>query len=136
MKRKLITLGVLLGVLGAASLLVVLLGGDGEAAGGTQAIEVQQYTTPDGVVEVLATVSQELNVPATADGAKDVTFECVDGQDEVVLRSQQPWPLLSDGNPPAPHVHQPASPQELRRLAKCRFPGTKPALEGRVGLAR
>ena len=135
MTRKLVTLGVLLGVLGAGSLLLVLLGGSDEV-GGTQAIVVEQYTTPDGVVEVLATVTQEINVPATAGGAKSVAFECIDGEGEVVLRSRQQWPLLSDGDPPAPHVHQPASPEELRGLSSCRFPDTKPVLEGRVGLAR
>lgn len=129
------TLGVLVGALAGGSLLVVLLGG-GEEAGSTQAIEVSQDTTPDGVVEVLVTVPQELNVPATAKGAANVTFECVDGDGETVLRSQQSWPLLSDGDPPAPHVHQPASPEELQRLSKCRFPDTEPVLEGRVGLAR
>jgi len=134
-KRKLVTLGVLLAVLAGGSLLVALVGAGGES-GDAQAIVVEQFTTPDGVVEVLVTVSQELNVPATAGGAKNVVFECVDGKDEVVLNSQQSWPLLSDGDPPAPHVHQPATPEELQQLSKCRFPDTKPVLEGRVGLAR
>lgn len=136
MKRKLITLGALVAVLGLGSLLLVLLGGDGDGGGGAQAIVVEQYTTPDGAVEVLATVTDEINVPETAGGAQTASFECLDGEGEVVVRSQQPWPLQSDGDPPAPHVHQPVSPQELRRLAKCRFPDTEPRLEGRVGLAR
>ena len=71
MKRKLVTLGVLLAVLAGGSLLVALVGAGGES-GDAQAIVVEQFTTPDGVVEVLVTVSQELNVPATAGGAKNV----------------------------------------------------------------
>ena len=130
------TLGVLLVLLGGGVLLLVLLGGGGGGAGATQPIKIEQYTTPEGLVEVLVTVSDEVNVPKTAGGAQTVAFECVDPKGEVVLRSQQTWPLLSDGDPPAPHVHQPASPEELRRLAECRFPETTPRLEGRVGLAR
>ena len=76
MKRKLVTLGVLLAVLAGGSLLV----GAGGESGDAQAIVVEQFTTPDGVVEVLVTVSQELNVPATAEGAENVSFECVEGR--------------------------------------------------------
>ena len=65
MKRKQVTLGVLLAVLAGGSLLVALVGAGGES-GSAQAIVVEQFTTPDGVVEVLVTVSPELNVPETA----------------------------------------------------------------------
>ncbi len=135
MRAKLVTLVVLVAVLGIGSLLLVLLGGD-EEAGGAQNIIVEQATTPDGLVEVLVTVPDEINVPETANGQTTVRFECVDAQGEAVLGSQQQWPLLSDGDPPAPHVHQPASPEEIARLSECRFPETSPVLEGRVGLAR
>ena len=136
MQRKLITLAVLLAVLGAGSLALVLLGDDGDAAGDVRAIEVEQFTTPEGLMEILVTVSDEVNVPETAGGATTVSFECLDSEDEVVLQSQQTWPLSSDGTPPAAHVHQPASPTELRQVAKCRFPDLTPRLEGRLGLNR
>ena len=128
------TLAVLLGALAVGSVLVVVLG-DG-ASGAQELLKVEQATTPDGGLEVLVTVPTDINVPATAGGATTVLFECVNSQGEVVIGSRQGWPLASDGDPPAPHVHQPVSPRQLSGLSTCRFPETKPRLEGRVGLAR
>ena len=107
MRRKLVTLAVLLAVLGAGSLALVLLGGGGDAAGDARAIEVEQFTTPEGLMEILVTVSDEVNVPETAAGAPTASFECLDSENEVVLRSQQTWPLSS------------VSPSSTRRRRSC-----------------
>ena len=130
-----VTLGVLLAVLGAGSALVVLLG-DGGGSNGEALLKVEQAVTPDGGVEILVTVPTDINVAETARGQTTVIFECLDSGGQVVIRSRQGWPLVSDGNPPAPHVHQPATPEEVSGLSTCRFRDTDPKLEGRVGLGR
>lgn len=127
------TFGVLLALLAGGSLLIVLLaGGDASA----RPIAVERATTPDGLQELLITVSDEINVPATTDGRETVDLTCRDARGEAVIGAQHQWPLLKDGEPPAPHIHQPASLEELNTVAECRIEGTDPVLEGRVGLAR
>lgn len=136
MRAKLVTLVVLATVLGIGSLLLLLPGDDDGEPGRAQSIAVEQVTTPQGTVELLVTISEELNVPATAAGAQSARLECLDAAGDVVLSSQQPWPLMIEESFPVPHLHQPASPEELSRLSECRFPETEPPLEGRVGPAQ
>lgn len=126
---------VLLVLLVGASVLIVVAGGDsdGESSG---SITVQQAPTSQGGAEVLVTVPDDLNVPATNGGNTLVDLVCTDDAGGTVLRSKQPWPFLKDGDPPAAHAHQPASPDELKSIARCELVGTEPELSGELGLAR
>lgn len=132
-RSKWTTFAVLLALLGGGSLLIVLLGG-GDAEG--RPIEVERAVAATGIQELLITVSDEANVPATTDGEELVDLICTDARGEMVVRGQHQWPLISDGEPPEPHIHQAASLQELDEIARCRIEGTDPLLQGRVGLAR
>lgn len=134
MDRKWITFAVLLVLLLAGTALIALLGGDGEGA--TEGMTAEQAPTPEGGVELLITVSDELNVPETVDGAETVELVCTDGSGANVIQVRQGWPLERDGDPPAPHIHQPASPQELQTINRCELLGTDPPLSGKMGLAR
>jgi len=87
-------------------------------------------------VELLVTVSDELNVPDTVDGASTVEMVCADDSGASVVQARHSWPLQRDGDPPAPHVHQPASAQELQTIDECELRGTQPLLSGKMGLAR
>jgi len=44
------------------------------------------------------------------------------------------WPFIEEPNYPQPHTHQPASTQDLARIASCRVTGTTVRLEGRMRL--
>jgi len=132
--RKWITFAVLLALLVAGSALVAVSSGGDDAGSGT--ITVEQAPTSDGGVELLVTVSDELNVPDTVDGAATVELVCVNDAGASVIQARHSWPLERDGDPPAPHVHQPASPQELQTIDECELRGTDPPLSGKLGLAR
>ena len=126
------TFVVLLIVLGGVSAAIAVFGGGSS----TPAIDVRQAPLPGGGVELLVTVSDEVNVADTTGGEELVTLICTDAAGGDVVRSQQTWPLSRDGDPPAPHVHQPVSEAELCSIAACRLEGTDPELSGEVGLAR
>lgn len=124
---------VLLILLASGSGLILALGGD-DGSGGS--LKVEQAPTPEGGVELLATVPDRLNVPETAGGRTQVDLVCTNEKGDEVVRARQAWPLLKDGDPPLPHVHHPASPTELKAIARCRLVGTEPELSGELGLAR
>lgn len=135
MDRKWITFAVLLALLVAGSALIAVTGGD-DGSGDAGSIQVQQAPLPGGGVELLVTVSDELNVPETVDGAATVELVCTDDSGANVIQARHSWPLERDGDPPAPHVHQPASPRELQTIGECELRGTDPPLAGELGLAR
>ena len=116
---------------GGSALIVALGGGDSSPP-----ITVKQAATPDGGVEVLVTVSDDVNVAETTGGEPFVDVVCNDSAGEVVVRARNAWPLLKDGNPPAPHAHQAVAPEEIKTIARCRLVGTQPELSGELGLAR
>lgn len=125
---------VLLIVLVGASLVIVAVGAGGDGSSGS--ITVAQAPTPEGGVEVLVTVPDPLNVLETTGGEAVVDLVCTDDAGGTVVRARQTWPFLKDGNPPAAHAHQPASPAELKTIARCELVGTEPKLAGELGLAR
>ena len=127
------TFAVLLILLVGATALIVAAGGGEDSS---SSITVQQAPTPEGGVEVLVTVPDDLNVLATTNDRTAVDLVCADDAGETVLRSRQSWPLLKDGDPPAAHAHQEASPAELRSIARCKLVGTEPELSDDMGLAR
>ena len=84
--------------------------------------------------ELLVSVDSKLNVANTAENGRTVGLECVDGQNRKVLSARVEWPFIEEPNYPLPHTHQPASSQDLARIAECRLTGTTVRLEGRTRL--
>jgi len=128
--RRWLTFAVLLVLLVGVSALVALLGPAGDEA--STRLELRRATAANGFPELLVTVADEFNEPATTDGRATVGLVCRDRAGEVVLEARHEWPLLNDGDPPAPHVHQPAGKGELARIDRCRLTGTTVALRGRL----
>lgn len=116
---------------GASGLIVVLQGSDDVDA----TLQLQRATAVNGLPELLVTIADETNDPDTAGGRATVGFECRDAGGELVIQARHGWPLENDGDPPAPHIHQPATERELARIAMCRVVGTEVALRGRLAPA-
>ncbi len=134
MDRKWVTFVVLFFVLAGGSALIAIAGGSSGGDGGT--LKVEQAQLPGGGVEILVTVPEDINVPDTTNGKTSVDLVCTDDGGDTVVRARQTWPLLRDGDPPAPHAHQPTTPAEIKSVARCRITGTKPELSAELGLAR
>lgn len=132
MDRRWLTFLVLLVLLAGASGLIVLLQGSG---GGDPILQLQRATAVNGLPELLVTITDETNDPDAAGGRETVEFECRDEGGELVIQARHGWPLEKDGEPPAPHIHQPATEQELAQIRTCRVIGTEMALRGRLAAA-
>jgi hypothetical protein len=123
------------------TVLSLLLAGTAPLAGcgedeATRSIEIQQVPLPDGKIDLVLTVSEDLNTPETTDGAARVTVICRDSAGSAVVRSRRRWPFRKDGNPRLPHAHLLMAPDKVTSITKCAITGTSPKLEGRVGLGR
>lgn len=129
MERKWLTFAVLAAGLVVVSLLVGLTA-DGGSTG--PPLQLQRSTAADGRPELLITVAEDVNRESNARGPV-VDLKCRDARGGVVIEAQHEWPLLSDGSPPLPHVHQPASQIELARSTAARSPG--PRSSSRAGWA-
>lgn len=132
MDRRWLTFLVLLVLLAGASGLIVVLQGEED---GPATLQLQRATAVNGLPELLVTISDETNDPDGAGGRETVGFECRDPQGELVIQARHGWPLEKDGDPPAPHIHQPATDPELARIRTCRVIGTTVALRGRLAPA-
>jgi hypothetical protein len=132
MDRRWLTFLVLLVLLVGASGLIVLLQGSDEA---DTTLQLQRATAVNGLPELLVTIADETNDPEIAGGREIVGFECRDGRGERVIQARHAWPLENDGDPPAPHIHQPVTERELARIRTCRVIGTEVALRGRLAPA-
>ncbi len=114
--------------------LTVLVGcGDSEQ---TRAIKIDQVPLPDGKIDLVLTVTEDLNTLDTTSGSAQVLVTCGDNSGTPTVRSRQRWPLLKDGDPPLPHVHLILPPSKARATAVCTIGGTSPKLVGRPGLGR
>ena len=131
MNRKWLTFAVLAAGLVAVSLVVGLTSGGGSSGG--PPLQLERATAADGRPELLVTVSDSVNVASNALGPT-VDLKCVDGNAGTVIDARHAWPLESDGDPPAPHIHQPASQIELGKIDRCEVTGTKVELSGRLGI--
>jgi hypothetical protein len=128
--RKWLTFGVLAAGLVAVSLLVGLSSGGGSTG---PPLQLERATATDGRPELLVTVSDSVNVESNARGPT-VGLKCRDGKGAMVLDARHTWPLERDGEPPAPHIHQPASQIELSKIDRCQITGTRVELAGRLGI--
>ena len=50
------------------------------------------------------------------------------------MQAHVEWPFIEEPNYPLPHTHQPATDQEIARIAECRVTGTTVPLTGRMRL--
>ncbi|HZI92067.1 MAG TPA: hypothetical protein VFD31_10645 [Thermoleophilaceae bacterium] len=130
MERKWLTVAVLAAGLVVVSLLVGLTA-DGGSSG--PPLQLERATAVDGRPELLITVAEDVNRESNARGPV-VDLKCRDARGGVVIEAQHEWPLLSDGSPPLPHVHQPASQIESGKIDRCEITGTKVELTGRLGI--
>ena len=130
MDRKWLTFAVLAAGLVVVSLLVGL-SADGGSTG--PPLQLERAPGADGRPELLVTVSDSVNVASNARGPT-VALKCRDGRGGQVIDARHAWPLERDGDPPAPHIHQPASPIELGKIERCEITGTKVELTGRLGI--
>lgn len=122
------------GVLAAGLVVVSLLVGLSADGGSTgPPLQLERAPGTDGRPELLVTVSDNVNVASNARGST-VDLKCRDGKGAMVLDARHTWPLEKDGDPPAPHIHQPASPIELGKIDRCEITGTKVELSGRLGI--
>ena len=123
----------LLAVLGGGVAVVALAGGGEDGDGGR--LTVERSTVPGTQQpELLVSVDRKLNVADTATNGRTVGLLCSDGEGRRVIKAQVEWPFLEEPNYPLPHTHQPASDQEIARIAECRVTGTTVRLKGRMRL--
>lgn len=126
----------LLAVLGGGVAVVALAGG-GEDGGDGGRLTVERSVVPGTQQpELLVSVPRKLNVADTAENGRTVGLTCRDSRGRRVISARVTWPFLEEPNYAQPHTHQPASDQELARIAVCRVTGTTVPLEGRMRLQR
>jgi hypothetical protein len=77
-------------------------------------------------------VPTTLNTPAETNNSANVKLVCMDADGDSVLTTDQDWPFIIEPGYPLPHIHQPVTPQQLQRIAKCRIEGTKTKLQGNL----
>jgi hypothetical protein len=128
--RKWLTFAALAAGLVVVTLVVGLTSGGGSSG---PPLQLERSTATDGRPELLVTVSDSVNIASNARGPT-VDLRCRDGNGGVVLNARHTWPLAKDGNPPLPHLHQPASQIELGKIERCDLTGTKVELSGRLGI--
>ena len=125
---------VLLAVLGGGIAVAALAGGgDDDGDGGRLTVE-RALVPGTQQPEVLVSVQRKLNVPGTAKDGRTVRLTCTDGDGRTVIQARADWPFLEEPNYPQPHTHQPASTEEIARIAECRVTGTTVTLRGRMRL--
>ena len=124
---------VLLGVLGLGVAVVALAGGDDGGDGDRLTVE-RSFVPGTRQPEVLVSVQRKLNVAETAENGRTVRLICTDDDGRKVIEARSDWPFIEEPNYPLPHTHQPASPKEIARIAKCRVAGTTVELSGRMRL--
>jgi len=70
------------------------------------------------------------NQASRADGRRTVLVECLDREDQLLVRSRQAWPFAdTDSGTLDAHAHLPLDAASMGRLARCRVEGTDPVLE-------
>jgi hypothetical protein len=94
---------------------------------------VERATTPPGVRELIVYLAdKDVNGLRTTRGRRAVRVECLGPDGHVVLQAKRRWPFVNDPGYDYPHIHQRASPEEIRRAARCRLRGTRVRLEADV----
>jgi hypothetical protein len=102
-------------------------------SGGTDdKLRIDQGVSLTGEPEIVVNVPRTLNTPAETNNSANVKLVCVDAGGDLVLSTDQDWPFIIEPGYPLPHIHQPVTPQQLQRIAKCHLEGTKTKLRGNL----
>ncbi|HVE68308.1 MAG TPA: hypothetical protein VNB64_06985 [Solirubrobacteraceae bacterium] len=95
---------------------------------------VERATATDGRAELLVSVDGlAARQPDLVTPARRVGLLCTDGSARTTVAGRHPWPFLAEPGFDRPHVHQPATPRQIERTARCRLTGTRLAVEGELG---
>lgn len=135
-RTRLVALVVLVAI--SAVLVAIALSAQGDDAGSRTGVSRPAGLRLEASVQDLPAEltiyleNREANTPETTHGKRRVTVECVNGGQDVVFQTGQPWPFTgTDGGVTPPHVHIQMDPAVLDRIVRCRLKDTDPALEGR-----
>lgn len=137
--RTLLAAGVAAAAVIGCVVLLTVTGGDSDDEGGEPrgavraALQLEQFTRLDtGERELLVSLSApHLNTLETTGGERVVLLRCVDGAGATVIRRPTEWPLLEEEGF-LPHIHQPASREQLDSIRACTVTGPGVDFEGRV----
>jgi hypothetical protein len=102
------------------------------SGGSSDKLRIDQGVSAAGSPEIVVNVPVGVNTPAEASNSTNVVLICVDAGGKTVLETNQVWPFVNEPGYPDPHIHQPVTPEQLQRIAKCRLRGTKTKLEGHL----
>jgi hypothetical protein len=102
------------------------------SGGSDNELRIDQGVSLVGQPEIVVNVPKNLNTPAETNNSSNVKLICVDASGDPVLSTDQDWPFIDEPGYPWPHIHQPVTPQQLQRIAKCRIDGTKTKLQGNL----
>jgi hypothetical protein len=102
------------------------------SGGSDNKLRIDQGVSVTGSPEIVVNIPQKLNTPAEANNSANVKLICVDASGGNVLSTDQDWPFINEPGYPYPHIHQPVTPEQLQKIAKCRLEGTKTKLEGSI----
>ena len=94
---------------------------------------VERATGLTGAPELLVSLGDDdLNTVESTGGKRAVRLECIGREGRVVFAAEQKWPFIDEPGYAYPHVHQPASREQLQRADRCRLQGTRKRLEADV----
>jgi hypothetical protein len=102
------------------------------SGGSGDELRIDQGVSVSGEPEIVVNVPPKLNYPAEAKNSTNVRLTCVDAGGGTVLATDQDWPFINEPGYPLPHIHQPVTPAQMQKIAKCRIEGTKTKLEGNL----
>lgn len=103
------------------------------SAGDDASLIVERATSRTGTPELIVSLSEDdQNRLELTNGKRAVRVKCHDREGDVVLEGNQGWPFKNEPGYDYPHVHQPATSEQLRRAERCRLEGPRPLLEADV----
>lgn len=134
--RARLAAGVVVAVLAGVALLALTDGGadDEEPVRPVRAaLVLEQFDLPQtGERELLVSLAQpRLNTLENNRGERVVLLRCADSAGATLVRRPAEWPLLEEVGY-LPHIHQPASREQLARIRSCSVTGPGVELAGRV----
>jgi hypothetical protein len=125
--RRVAALAVLLVV--SVPVVVIVASSSGGEDATSSALRAERV--PPGLVLYMEDPS--VNQPATLDGDRAATIECLDSGGSAIWRGARPWPFTdTDGGRLDPHVHIDVEPARLARIVRCRLAGSDPSLEAKL----
>lgn len=103
-------------------------GGDDE-----KSLVVERWTNDKGAPELIVSlVEDDLNTLETTEGKRTVHLRCVGRQGQAVLNATPKWPFITEAGYDYPHVHQPATSEQVQRADSCRLRADDLSLEADV----